>query len=70
MFFPSVSAIVITFLRDVSVIDYACALINPFNHGFKRYMNACIASSMAKSRQCHYYIINLGNVFLYGLSLL
>ena len=38
-----------TSFRDGSVIAYAWALINPFNHSFKPYMNAHIALSVAKS---------------------
>ena len=49
MFSSSFSATVITLFRDALVIAYAYALANPFNRGFKLYVNACIASSVARS---------------------
>ena len=45
-FSSNFSTTVITSFRDASVIAYACALTNPFNHGFKPYINVCIASSV------------------------
>ena len=48
-FSSNFSATVMTLFRDASVIAYACAFTNPFSRGFRPYIKACMALSVAKS---------------------
>ena len=47
-FSSSFSVTVMTLFKDASVIAYACAFTNPFNHSFRPYIKACIVSLVAR----------------------
>ena len=63
IFSSSFSMTVMTSFKDASVIACTYAFTNPFNHGFRPYMKACMASSVARSGNA---TVTLSNYVMYS----